>query len=79
MKFTNYFESTRSRKDRQNIRLEWIEFTFYHPMKVEKQQDGRFRKWAKIVENENRILRIVVLEDGETIHNAFFDRTAKIL
>ncbi len=78
MKFTNYFETTKSRQDRQNIKLEWIEFTFYHPMKTEIQGDGRIRKLAQINENEGRLLRIVVLEDGETIHNAFFDRSIKL-
>jgi hypothetical protein len=28
----------------------------------------RFRRW------ENRYLRVILLEDGETVHNAFFDR-----
>jgi hypothetical protein len=28
-------------------------------------------------EMENRILRVILLEDGETVHNAFFDRNFK--
>ena len=39
--------------------------------------DGRIRFWGKIVpegETRTRILRVVTLEDGETVHNAFFDR-----
>jgi len=31
--------------------------------------------WAKIEEAENRYLRVILLEDSETIHNAFFDRS----
>jgi hypothetical protein len=27
-----------------------------------------------IPEMENRYLRVILLEDGETVHNAFFDR-----
>lgn len=38
------------------------------------QADGRIRRWAQIPEMDNRLLRVVLLADGETIHNAFFDR-----
>jgi len=38
--------------------------------------DGRIRKWAKIVE-AGKYLRVVLLEDGETIHSAFFDKSFK--
>jgi hypothetical protein len=42
-------------------------------MKVEKQSDGRIRKWGYISEVD-KYLRVILLEDGETVHNAFFDR-----
>jgi hypothetical protein len=35
------------------------------------------RFWGKIVpdgETQPRVLRVITLEDGETVHNAFFDR-----
>ncbi len=76
MKFTQYFLFTRDRPDRQEIKLEWIEQVFNHPEKEEIQSDGRIRRWAKIAENQ-KYLRIVLLEDGVTIHNAFFDRSFK--
>jgi len=38
------------------------------------QADGRIRRWARIEEAEGRWLRVVLLADGETVHNAFFDR-----
>ena len=41
------------------------------------QPDGRIRFWGEIVqpgEHETRFLRVITLADGETIHNAFFDR-----
>jgi predicted ATPase len=76
MKFTQYFLFTRERPDRQEIKLEWIEQVFNHPEKEEIQSDGRVRRWAKILENQ-KYLRIVLLEDGVTIHNAFFDRSFK--
>jgi hypothetical protein len=41
------------------------------------QADGRIRRWGKISEMEDRFLRVVLLPDGETVHNAFFDRGHK--
>lgn len=77
MKFTKYFEYTRQRPDRIGINEEWIIKAFFYPIHEEIQSDGRIRRWAKIPEADNKILRIVILEDTETIHNAFFDRSFK--
>ena len=74
MKFTQYFLYTRKRPDRAEIKLEWIREAIENPIRVEVQSDGRIRKWTKIKELD-RFLRVILLEDGETIHNAFFDRT----
>jgi hypothetical protein len=74
MKTTQYFEYTRKRKDRANISKEWIKSVIENPEKIETQSDGRIRKWGKILEVE-KYLRVILLEDGETVHNAFFDRT----
>jgi len=41
------------------------------------QTDERIRRWAKIEKADNRYLRVVLLDDGETVHNAFFDRRFK--
>jgi hypothetical protein len=41
------------------------------------QNDGRIRRWIRIPEMNNKFLRVVLLPDGETIHNAFFDRGYK--
>ena len=41
------------------------------------QDDGRIRRWVRIPEMDNRYLRVVFLSDGETVHNAFFDRVYK--
>lgn len=46
----------------------------HHPLREERQADGWIRRWARIPEMENRALRVILLADGETIHNAFFDR-----
>ena len=74
MKFTRYFEATRTRTDRAGISNEWIETVIHRPIREQVQQDGRIRRWAAIDEAEGRILRVVLLPDGETVHNAFFDR-----
>ncbi len=42
--------------------------------------DGRARFWGAVIDprdGKTRILRVVTLEDGETVHNAFFDRDFK--
>ncbi len=76
MKTTQYFKYTRLRPDRAIIKEEWIEYVLLHPEKVTVQSDGRIRKWAKIP-GAGRYLRVILLEDGETVHNAFFDRSYK--
>jgi len=74
VKFTKYFEFIRQRPDRAIIRDEWIERAVKSPVKEIVQKDGRIRRWVSIEEMENRFLRVVILPDGETVHNAFFDR-----
>ena len=77
MKFTQYFEHTRMRPDRSEIKIEWIESVVLDPDVERSQSDGRIRKWKRIREADNKYLRVVLLEDGETVHNAFFDRRFK--
>ena len=74
MKTTRNLEALRLRADRAAIRDEWIERTIRSPLRESVQADGRIRRWARIPEAENRYLRVVLLADGETVHNAFFDR-----
>jgi len=76
MKTTQYFDYTRKRPDRAQINQEWIKAVIENPEKVEIQSDGRIRKWARISE-VGKYLRVILLEDGETVHNAFFDRSYK--
>ncbi|MDP3673953.1 MAG: hypothetical protein Q8R44_02480 [Novosphingobium sp.] len=48
-----------------------------NPLRQDDQQTGRIRYWGRVTlpnEDEPRILRVVTLEDGATIHNAFLDR-----
>jgi hypothetical protein len=56
--------------------MDWIEWVFRFPEHELLQTDGRKRKWGYIKEVD-KYLRVVVLEDNETIHNAFFDRDFK--
>jgi hypothetical protein len=77
MKTTQYFRYTRQRPDRVMILDEWIERVIQNPLSEERQADGRIRRWARIPEMGNRALRVILLEDGETVHNAFFDRSFK--
>ena len=44
------------------------------PEKKMIQPDGRIRFWGKVEELGDRYLRVVTLQDGVTIHNAFIDR-----
>jgi hypothetical protein len=74
MKVTTYFAAIRLRSDRALIRDERIERAISSPIREYVQADGRIRRWAQIPEMENRFLRVVLLPDGETVHNAFFDR-----
>jgi hypothetical protein len=76
MKTTRYFAEQVLRK-RPYLRREWIEATLADPLALEVQPDGRVRRWRRIdVDDSHKsyILRVVPLEDGETVHNAFFDR-----
>ena len=74
MKTTQYFEAMRARPDRAIIEVEWIQRVIDHPVKETIQRDGRIRRWAPITEMGGRYLRVILLPDGETVHNAFFDR-----
>ena len=56
------------------IQEEWIQRVIDQPVKEVIQQAGRIRRWAPIAEMEGRYLRVILLPDGETVPNAFFDR-----
>ncbi|KFI20452.1 membrane protein [Nitrosococcus oceani C-27] len=77
MKATKYFQATRVRPDRAIIKDEWIQHVVRFPEREYIQADGRIRRWARIEEMENRYLRVILLSDGKTVHNAFFDRGYK--
>ena len=79
MKTTRYFEEQILRK-RPYIDPAWCAGVVAEPLRREVQPDGRVRFWGEVVqpgEDAPRVLRVVTLPDGETIHNAFFDRGFK--
>ena len=71
--FTEYFEQEVLRK-RPYLRKEWCIRVLQSPERVEQQDGGRWRFWARVPELEGRHLRVVTLDDWTTIHNAFPDR-----
>jgi hypothetical protein len=76
MRCTQYFSFIRQRSDRAIIKEEWILDTIKKPIRTEVQSDGRIRKW-RYIDEMGKYLRVILLEDGETVHNAFFDRNFK--
>ncbi len=77
LKTTRYFNAFRTRSDRAPIREEWILRAIQTPIREEIQTDGRIRRWARVPEMDGRFLRVILLNDGETVRNAFFDRRFK--
>ena len=49
-----------------------IEFALSHPVRRERQTDGRVRYWAYIP-RLGTYIRVVTLSDGYTVHNVFKD------
>ena len=74
MKTTDYFRNDVMVK-RPYIKTEWLALALSNPLRTETQtDDGRVRHWVWI-EELSRYLRVVTLEDGTTVHNAFPDRS----
>ncbi len=75
MKTTHYFDTNVVTR-RPDIKMEWIEYVLNNPVRTVTQANGRIRRWALISE-VGKYLRVVTESDGETVHNAFFDRRFK--
>lgn len=76
MKATRYFREQVLRK-RPYIDPDWCMDVVAAPLRSEVQEDGRRRFWGRVRDPRDgnwRVFRVVTLSDGETIHNAFFDR-----
>jgi hypothetical protein len=76
-KSTLYFRDEVLRK-RPYLAEEFCRRVIEDPEKKEVQPNGRIRFWRKIEELGGKYLRVVTLNDGETIHNAFIDRGFKL-
>jgi|AntRauTorcE11898_2_1112593.scaffolds.fasta_scaffold56804_1 hypothetical protein len=72
-KYTSYFENEVLRK-RSYLKKEWCIRVIENSIKVEQQEDNRYRFWGQILELDNKYLRVITLNDKQTIHNAFPDR-----
>jgi hypothetical protein len=75
VKTTRYFEEQVLAR-RPYLHREWCEQAILHPFHKETQPDGRIRHWI-FVDVIGKYLRVVTLEDGETVLNAFPDRNFK--
>jgi hypothetical protein len=73
---TQYYEVTRSKAGRAAIEYDDVAAVLAAPVRTERQADGRVRYWGW-VPRLRRWLRVVTLEDGNTVHNAFLDRRFK--
>lgn len=76
MQSTRYFSEQVVRK-RPYLTAEMCSSVVAAPLRREVQADGRIRQWGRIIlpgEQKPRILRVVTLADGTTLHNAFIDR-----
>ena len=73
---TDYFRNEVLRK-RPYLTIEQCRLVLSSPDNKSIQLDGRIRFWKKLEYYEGRTMRVVTLEDGKTIHNAFLDRSYK--
>ena len=77
MKTTRYFDEQVVRR-RPYVTVQLCAEALLAPIRREMQADGRIRLWGRVVlpsEDDPRILRVVLLDDGVTVHNAFLDRS----
>ena len=62
-------------RKRPYIKRAWCAAVVADPLRREVQPDGRIRVWGEVSAADGpRVLGVVLLDDGETLHNAFFDR-----
>ena len=76
-RFTAYFENEVLRK-RPYVTKKLCITVLKHPVKIERQEDNRYRFWGTVAGHLGKYLRVITLEDKKTVHNAFFDRRFKI-
>lgn len=79
MKMTAYFEDFVLKVKRPYLRAEWCERVRLDHEHSFVQENGRISFFGRVPELKEAVgtdsyLRVVTLEDGETIHNAYPDR-----
>jgi len=63
------------RPDRTFIRQEWVQQAVAHPSRQVAQRDGRTDSTTgRNRRDGGQYLRLVLLRDGQSVHNPFFDR-----
>jgi hypothetical protein len=70
LKTTAYFRDV-VRDKHPGIEEAWILRVMAEPLEQRRQADGRYALWGLVPEAQNRALRVITLEDRETVHNAF--------
>ncbi|NBX02765.1 MAG: hypothetical protein EBR02_01600 [Alphaproteobacteria bacterium] len=76
MKTTHYFATEVLGKKRPYMKREWCMAAITAPDHKVLQPDGRIR-YYKYIEDAQKFVRVITLEDGETVHNIFYDRRFK--
>jgi hypothetical protein len=74
--FSGYFENQVLQK-RPYLTREMCIRVIENPIRVEPQEEDRFRFWGQVDELGGRFLRVITFSDKVTIHNAFLDRRFK--
>jgi len=77
LKATRYFRLDIQGKKRPEMTDPICRYVLANPDWVEQQSDGRLRFFRAVPVLGGRIVRVITLADGETVHNAFPDRRAK--
>ncbi len=75
MKTTGHFVN-KVLPERKYLTVDLCANVIANPIRREEQEDGRIKFWGRITlpgEEASRIIRVVTLEDGETLHTAFID------
>jgi len=78
VKFHRYFYTIERRAKHPEVTEEMVAFVLEKPTALEMGRNGRTSFFRRIPTFGNRVLRVIVLQDGEAVLNAFFDRRADI-
>ena len=69
-----YFEKVTPKKHPDLVQYrEWVFRAIEKPIHTERQGDGKIRYYIH-VPDVGKYMRVITLEDGQTVFNAFFDR-----